>query len=86
MLKYLILVLLTVFTTSCREEKPEEETRTYHVYLYNKDGKTLYSGVVKGLSSCRYIANKRIRGSQNPGWDFYCCWENEGNKCYEKHH
>lgn len=84
MSRSLVIIVLALMLGAC-DETPKEETHIYHVYLHNQKGQTLYSGQVTGLSSCRYIANNRIRGDKNPGWDYYCCLEKGGNQCYEKH-
>jgi len=82
-----ILAILLVFMVMACSKEPETETNTYHVWLVNKKGQTIYSGKVIGLSSCQYIAKHRIRSQRdNPGWDYYCCWEKDGNECYQKDH
>jgi hypothetical protein len=86
MQRWIVLALLLIITGACKEKTPDEESRTYNVFLFNDKNQLIPSGTVTGLSACRYIANKRIRGSKNPGWDYYCCWEYQENACYQKDH
>lgn len=85
--KVLLLVLISsISLVSCwdKEISPKESYK-YNVWIEHIKGKKIYIGTVKGLSSCKYIANKKIGGSKNPEWSYFCCWQKNGNKCYEQH-
>lgn len=83
----LLSVLLAALSLSaCGEaEKPPKESYTYNVWLEHIKGKKVYAGTVVGLSSCKYIANQKIGGSKNPGWSYFCCWQHNDDKCYDRH-
>lgn len=83
---FIAAFFILVSIVSCGDSgKSPQETYTYHVWLEHQNGKKIYAGTVTGLSSCKYIANQKIGGSKNPGWSYFCCWENNGNKCSERH-
>jgi len=86
-ISWCLLIAFSGLITACEDKGNPKEKNSYHVWLHNDKGQVLYSGKVKGLSSCRYVANQRIRNqTDNPGWDYTCCRIEGTEDCKEKDH
>lgn len=83
-LKKLLFIFILIIISSCEEKINIKETYKYDVWLVNGNKKH-YAGTVKGLSSCKYVANSKIRGRSNIGWHYECCWVTNLSRCQEVH-
>lgn len=84
-LKLLLVLLLCFSIFSCEEKINPNETYKYDVWIVSKYKKKYYLGTVTGLSSCKYIANQKIKGDINTGWTYECCLVTKLSRCKEKH-